>query len=64
MDKEIIKNEIDSIVEDIQEAIVDAGGNFHRRKEIEKMTVRGLLEVLIPNNVRFSVKHIPEIKPV
>lgn len=46
------------IIEDIQEAQILAGGRFIRKKEIKEMTVKHLLELLIPNNVTFEIKHI------
>lgn len=45
------------IIEDIQEAVVEAGGRFMRQHEIRRMTVEELLNMLTPNDVEFTVKH-------
>ena len=48
---------INKIIEDIQQAQVDAGGRFLRQQEIKEMTVEYLLKLLIPNDVEFLIKH-------
>ena len=48
---------VDEILEDIQKAQVDAGGRFMKRSELRNMTVGQLLELLVPNNVEFNIKH-------
>lgn len=48
---------LNEIIEDIQEAQLDAGGRFLRQKEIKEMTVEQLLNILIPNDVQFIIKH-------
>lgn len=50
--------DINEVIEDIQEAQINAGGNFIRASEIKKMTIIELLELLIPNNVLFEIKHM------
>lgn len=48
---------VENIIEDIQQAIVDAGGRFMRQKEIGEMKTNDLLNLLLPNHVEFEVKH-------
>jgi hypothetical protein len=52
--------DLNEIIEDIQQAQVDAGGRFLRQNEIKKMTVEELLQLLLPNNVEFEIKHKPK----
>lgn len=52
--------DLNEIIEDIQQAQVDAGGRFMRQKEIKRMTVEELLQLLLPNNVEFTIKHKPK----
>jgi hypothetical protein len=52
--------DLNEIIEDIQQAQVDAGGRFMRQKEIKEMKVEELLQLLIPNNVEFTIKHKPK----
>tara|TARA_R110000772_G_scaffold209931_5_gene320481 strand:+ start:591 stop:881 length:291 start_codon:yes stop_codon:yes gene_type:complete len=49
--------EINKIIEDIQQAQIDAGGRFLRQAELREMRVESLLKLLVPNNVEFVVKH-------
>ena len=51
--------DISEIIEDIQQAQVDAGGRFLRQKEIKEMKVEELLQLLLPNSVEFIIKHKP-----
>lgn len=44
------------VIEDIQIAHIQAGGKFLKQSEIRKMTVEELLNLLIPNNVSFTIK--------
>ena len=44
------------IIEDIQIAQIEAGGRFLRPFEIRNMTVEELLNLLIPNNISFTIK--------
>jgi hypothetical protein len=44
------------IIEDIQKALVDAGGRFFRSSEINKMTVEELLKQLLPNSIEVNIK--------
>lgn len=48
---------LNKIIEDIQQAQVDAGGRFLRQQEIKEMSVEYLLKLLLPNNVEFIIKH-------
>jgi len=48
---------LNKIIEDIQQAQVDAGGRFLRQQEIKEMTIEYLLKLLIPNDVEFLIKH-------
>ena len=48
---------LNKIIEDIQEAQVDAGGRFLRQQEIKEMSVEYLLKLLLPNDVEFIIKH-------
>jgi hypothetical protein len=48
---------INEIIEDIQQAQIDAGGRFLRQAELREMKVESLLKLLVPNNVEFVVKH-------
>lgn len=43
------------VIEDIQKAQVDAGGRFIKQNEISNMTVKELLNLLVPNNVKFNI---------
>lgn len=52
--------DLNEIIEDIQEAQVDAGGRFMRQKEIKEMKVGELLQLLLPNSVYFDIKHKPK----
>lgn len=52
--------DLNEIIEDIQKAQVDACGRFLRQKEIKKMTVEKLLQLLLPNSVEFDVRHKPK----
>lgn len=47
---------IDDIIEDIQQAQIEAGGRFMRQREIKEMKVVDLLKLLLPNNVEFVIK--------
>ena len=47
---------VEDIIEDIQAAQIEAGGRFLRQFEIRKMTVDELLNLLIPNNISFTIK--------
>lgn len=58
--KKSVPKQINNILEDIQEAQVDAGGAFIRRDRIADMKVGELLELLVPNNVEFQIKYIPK----
>jgi hypothetical protein len=51
------KKGIDEVIEDMQEAIVKAGGTFLRRVEIERMPVEEMLKILEANGVRLSVSN-------
>lgn len=44
------------VIEDIQIAQIEAGGRFLRQSEIRGMTVEELLNLLIPNNIYFTIK--------
>lgn len=55
----MLKN-LNEIIEDIQQAQVDAGGRFMRQEEIKEMTVEELLQLLLPNNIEFDIKHKPK----
>lgn len=48
---------LNKIIEDIQQAQVDAGGRFLRQQEIKEMSVEYLLKLLLPNDVEFIIKH-------
>lgn len=48
---------LNKIIEDVQQAQVDAGGRFLRQQEIKEMTVEYLLKLLLPNDVEFIIKH-------
>lgn len=48
---------VDEVIEDIQQAQVDAGGRFMRQKEIKEMKIVELLQLLLPNNVEFEIKY-------
>ena len=50
-----MEEKINKIIEDIQESQVRCGGRFIRKHEVESMTVKDLLHLLIPNNVTFEV---------
>ena len=50
------KKTVDDIIEDIQIAQIEAGGRFLKQSEIRKMTVEELLNLLIPNNIYFTIK--------
>ena len=52
--------DLNEIIEDVQQAQVDAGGRFIRQAEIKEMTVEELLQLLLPNNVEFTIKHKPK----
>ena len=47
---------VDDIIEDIQIAQIEASGRFLRQFDIRKMTVEELLNLLIPNNISFTIK--------
>lgn len=49
---------VGEVIEDIQQAHVDAGGCFIRQKEIREMKVGDLLDSLIPNNILFEVVYV------
>jgi len=53
--------DLNEVIEDIQQAQVDAGGRFLRQREIKKMTVDELLQLLLPNRVEFEVNYKPKI---
>lgn len=55
--EEMIKEQKENILEDIQEAIIKAGGCFFRREEIARMSVNRLLTMCIPNSVYISVEY-------
>jgi hypothetical protein len=46
---------IDEVIEDIMQVQVECGGRFMRSDEIKQMSVLELLNLLVPNNVRFNV---------
>jgi hypothetical protein len=46
---------VDDILEDIQIAQIEVGGRYMRRSEIASMSVQQLLEMLVPNGVRFDI---------
>jgi len=54
-----MKTTIDEVIEDIQQAQIDAGGVFIRQRIIKQMTVEKLLSLLLPNNVEFIIRHKP-----
>ena len=45
-------------IEDLQEAIINAGGCFIRKDELLQMTFGELLERFIPNNIQFNFKYV------
>ncbi len=54
--KELIEKR-NEILEDIQEAIVNAGGRFFRREELKHMDVCKLLSILVPNSVEIKIEY-------
>jgi hypothetical protein len=48
---------VEEVIEDIQEAQIAAGGRFLRQKQIKELSVKDLLELLLPNNVVFYVHY-------
>lgn len=48
----------EQIIEDFQEAHVEAGGKFLRKSEVENMTVKELLEHCVPNNINITIDYI------
>ncbi len=55
MDKNDIEKVKRDTIEDLQEAIVDAGGRFIKFAELNKLTLGALLETITPNGVRLRV---------
>lgn len=47
--------DINKIIEDIQQAQIKAGGKFLYQSEIKNMTVKEILELLVPNSVEFKI---------
>ena len=45
-------------IEDLQEAIINAGGKFFRKDELLQMTFGEMLESFIPNSIQFNFKHV------
>jgi hypothetical protein len=56
-----MKKSLDDIIEDIQEAQVEAGGRFLKRSVIKEMKVLDLINLLLPNNVEFNIKYNAKI---
>jgi hypothetical protein len=50
------KQTIFDVLEDIQKIQVEAGGRFWRQEYIKNLTIKELLETLLPNGVTFKVK--------
>lgn len=55
--EEMVKEEKDKLLEDVQEAIVNAGGRFFRKKELEYIPLGELLTTCVLNSIEFSVKY-------
>jgi len=53
--EEKVEKQKQNVIEDIQKAIVEAGGSFRRRCELESMTVGNILSTLLPNDVKFKI---------
>lgn len=47
---------VGEVIEDIQIAQIEADGRSLKQSEIRKMTVEELLNLLIPNNIYFTIK--------
>ena len=58
MENKFINEKVNEKIEDIQEEIIKANGRFFRRKEIEEMTIKKILEILLPNNMEINIKFI------
>ena len=50
------KEQFDSKIEEIQEHIINAVGRFFKRKEVENMTIKELLNICIPNHIRIDLE--------
>ncbi len=59
--EQMIENEKRRFVEDIQETVVYAGGNFLRQQYVLDLTVRQLVEVFYTYGIIFNVTFSPEI---
>lgn len=57
MKPEELNEQLNDNLEYIQKAIVDAGGRFFTRAELSEMTVRALVKLMIPNNIKMKVKY-------
>lgn len=58
--EEKLKLKILSIIEDVQEAQIQAGGRFLRQQEIQDMKFGDLIRLLVPNKVEFNIKYTGE----
>ena len=52
-------SEKETLLEDLQEAIVQAGGRFFRKQELLSMSLQQVLEKTIPNQISINIKHKP-----
>ena len=58
MENSIIESpKVMEAIEDIQEAIVEAGGCFLRRADVEDMRVVQLLRILLANGVSVKIEY-------
>ena len=51
-----MNNPVNDKLEDLQEAIVLAGGKFFRRSELLEMKLETLFGIAIPNNIKIDIK--------
>ena len=48
---------MNDVIEDIQEALIHAGGGFIRHRELQNLSVRDLLMMIVPNNIKCNIEY-------
>lgn len=56
------KQKIEEVLEDIQESLVESGGNFVRQSVLKEMPLEGILPLLLNNHVEIKIKYNDNFK--
>lgn len=59
--EDMIEEEVNSTIEDFQEVLMEAGGQFFRRKRLDELSLTDLIKTCVANNIIISLEYCPDL---